>query len=69
MCSAMYLSKKRVERSTVAILKLELAQSGDGQAWGRLGHDGPSPDDDATSTFMIPNRPKSNDRRQVTVGL
>ena len=30
----MCLSKKRVERTTVAILKLELAQSGDGQAWG-----------------------------------
>ena len=30
-----FIKKKRVERSTVAILKLKLAQSGDGQAWGR----------------------------------
>ena len=43
MCSAMYLSKKRVERSTVAILKLEVAQSGDG----------PSPDDDAKSDSRV----------------
>ena len=35
MCSAMYLSKNLVERSTIAILKLKLAQSGDGPAWGR----------------------------------
>ena len=52
MCSAVYLSKKRVKRSTVAILKHKLAQSGDGQAGdgqAGVGHDGLSPNDDVKS--------------------